>query len=309
MTKETKVGILTVASVVILYLGFSFLKGKSILSTDKTYYVVYEKNEGLKISSPVLLSGIVVGKVSSIDMMPEDYSIRVTFSVAKDVKITTNTEANMSSSILGINVGSIELKILPGEELKTKSVIKGHMDIGISDSIAKNIPTLRNAEELLAISNRILLDIAKNTDRISAIFVNLETITKKLINIIAKNEGAVEKIGAELAKAIEILTDEKHGVKPMLKNINSVSENITAVLAGDTVKHLKKIIANVDTMSHMLANEKNSINKLLLSSELYDNVNKSVADTDRLLLDLRKNPFRYVNFSIFGGARARSNKD
>ena len=40
--------------------------------------------------------------------------------------------------------------------------------------------------------------------------------------------------------------------------------------------------------------------KLAKNDSLYTNMNRATADLDRLLVDFRRNPKRYVHFSLFG---------
>ena len=40
--------------------------------------------------------------------------------------------------------------------------------------------------------------------------------------------------------------------------------------------------------------------KLLYDDSLYVNLNKTAEDLDKLMVDLRENPGRYVQFSVFG---------
>jgi phospholipid/cholesterol/gamma-HCH transport system substrate-binding protein len=43
-----------------------------------------------------------------------------------------------------------------------------------------------------------------------------------------------------------------------------------------------------------------SMGKLLKDDSLYSNINRSMADMDKLLIDFRLAPKRYLNFSVFG---------
>jgi phospholipid/cholesterol/gamma-HCH transport system substrate-binding protein len=42
------------------------------------------------------------------------------------------------------------------------------------------------------------------------------------------------------------------------------------------------------------------LGKLAKNDSLYNNLNKSAEDLDKLLKDLKENPKRYVHFSLFG---------
>jgi len=63
VSKEIKVGLLAVVALVALAIGFNFLRGSNILSSNKTYYAIYPKVDGLNVGAPVILNGIKVGQV------------------------------------------------------------------------------------------------------------------------------------------------------------------------------------------------------------------------------------------------------
>ncbi|MBC7863938.1 MAG: MCE family protein, partial [Bacteroidia bacterium] len=43
-----------------------------------------------------------------------------------------------------------------------------------------------------------------------------------------------------------------------------------------------------------------TVGKLVKNDSLYNNLNKSAQDLDKLMKDLRQNPERYLHFSVFG---------
>ena len=48
------------------------MKGKSLFSTDDSYYVKYDNVEGLAKSSPVSINGLKVGQVTEIKPMTQN---------------------------------------------------------------------------------------------------------------------------------------------------------------------------------------------------------------------------------------------
>jgi phospholipid/cholesterol/gamma-HCH transport system substrate-binding protein len=66
-TKETKVAVLVILSIVLFYWGFNFLKGKNLFDNSTKLYVVYTNVAGLAPSSPVTLNGLAIGKVNRIE--------------------------------------------------------------------------------------------------------------------------------------------------------------------------------------------------------------------------------------------------
>jgi phospholipid/cholesterol/gamma-HCH transport system substrate-binding protein len=309
MTKEAKIGILTTLTIAILYFGSSYLKGKSIFNTDNVYYVLYDLNDGIKESSPITFKGMVVGKVISIEILPDkDYKIKVGFTVSKKIKLTSNTEARMVTTVLGLGVGSINLVINTGDPLPAKSFLQGTLDKGIAEGLIKNIPAFKSIDDVLSITNKFLLEVAKNTDKISAIFINLEVITQKLITLIARNESNITNISYQISRAMTMITDESNGLKPVLISISTIAKALNGEVTRNYIEKLSSVISNLDIILAKAASGGNSIGKLLADSQLYDNLNNTVLNADKLVIDLKEHPSRYVSFSIFGGANKAPKK-
>jgi phospholipid/cholesterol/gamma-HCH transport system substrate-binding protein len=69
--------------------------------------------------------------------------------------------------------------------------------------------------------------------------------------------------------------------------------------ADKTLKELSVILARINE-------GKGTLGKLAKNDSLYNNLNNSAADLDKLLADLRLNPGRYVHISVFGRKEKKS---
>ena len=63
INNETKVGLLAVVAILVLILGFNFLKGKSLFSKTPVIYAVFKNLGGLEKSNQVKINGLPVGTV------------------------------------------------------------------------------------------------------------------------------------------------------------------------------------------------------------------------------------------------------
>ena len=54
---------------------------------------------------------------------------------------------------------------------------------------------------------------------------------------------------------------------------------------------------------------KGTAGKLLKSEELYNQMNLLIKDIDKLMVDIRQQPKRYVHFSVFGGKKGKTAGD
>lgn len=90
--------------------GYKFLRGKNLLKPTNTYYVRYTDVEQLAETSPVLIRGMNVGTVSSVDLDKDMQTIIATLNIKRGITIPADAEAVIVST--GLMGGkAVELRI------------------------------------------------------------------------------------------------------------------------------------------------------------------------------------------------------
>ena len=96
-TKEVRIALAAVVSIVLLFFGMNFLKGKSLFSNDNVYFAKFDNISGLTPSNPIFVNGYQVGTVKTIDF---DYahggSVIVGFGTDRQLVIPAGTTAGDS---------------------------------------------------------------------------------------------------------------------------------------------------------------------------------------------------------------------
>ena len=88
MSKEIKVALLAIVAIVVLVFGYNFLRGSNLLSSDRTFFATYPKVDGLNVGALVVLNGIKVGQVKSMELQPEKgNSVRVAVELDKGIVV------------------------------------------------------------------------------------------------------------------------------------------------------------------------------------------------------------------------------
>jgi phospholipid/cholesterol/gamma-HCH transport system substrate-binding protein len=143
ISKETKVGILSIIAIAMLIMGFNFLKGKDIFKKRKQIYAVFKDLGPLSKSNEVKINGYVIGSVYDLQAQDKDVTgIVATINLSEDVNIPDDSQAFISSPLIGSSFISIEKGnsvnfIKPGDTLNTRR------DTGLFDDVKAQInPTL-----------------------------------------------------------------------------------------------------------------------------------------------------------------------
>ena len=136
------VEILLGAFVLLTAIGFLTLGMKSINNQKDGYKIslIFGSTAGLKNGDDVKISGINIGKISKLELDPEDYNAKIDITINKDIKIPDDSSAKITSySLFGGNF----LDIVPGsseQNLKPSDIIYDTTDpVSFIDMLGKAI--------------------------------------------------------------------------------------------------------------------------------------------------------------------------
>ncbi|MFM1807862.1 MAG: hypothetical protein RLZZ242_587, partial [Bacteroidota bacterium] len=102
LSNELKAGIVVLAGVAALIMGFSYLKSTSLFGSSKTLYAVYDHVGGLQTGTTVSLNGYAVGTVDAIDFLAPKGNLLVTFTLLTEFPFSKNSVAQLyDTSVLG----------------------------------------------------------------------------------------------------------------------------------------------------------------------------------------------------------------
>ena len=198
MSKEIKVGLLAILAIAALVIGYNFLRGSNILSSDHTYYATYPKVDGLNVGAIVVLNGIKVGQVKKMELQPEKgNTVRVALELQKDIVVGDSTTASLGGSLLGskgitLTVSKNSKQYTGGEEIRTVTAS------GIADAFqAKALPVLDTVGATLAHINGFLNKDAQTN--IQGTLLGARASTEALQKLIVANQANINTITRNLA--------------------------------------------------------------------------------------------------------------
>ena len=299
-TREVKTALLAIIAILLLIFGYSFLKGKNLLDSSRTFHAVYNDVEGLSPSSAVTINGLKVGQVTEINFLDSQGTLVVSFTVENDFKFSNNSTAQIYG---GSIIGGKSLAIVPDYEIdemaKSGDTLKSDTEEGIMELVNDKLTPLQDkventivsADSLLTAINRILDDSTtyniQNTFKdLSATVASFKITANSLEGIIGRNSGKMDRTFTNL--------DE------MTTNFNSFSDTLTKMDIGKITKDLEKVVADFESVSDKLNNNEGTAGKLINDDAVYNNLDNATKQLEQLLQDVKLNPKRYVHFSVFG---------
>ena len=309
MSKEIKVGLLAVVAIAALVIGFNFLRGSNILSSNHTYYAVYPKVDALNAGAQVLLNGYKVGQVKSLELQPDKgNTVRVAIELDKGIVVGDSTTASLGGSLLGskaitLTLGKNSKTYTGGEEIRTVT------PSSIADAFqAKALPVLDTVGATLAHINGFLNKDAQTN--IQGTLKGARASTEALQQLIVANQANINAITRNFAQMCAALNKTTGKLDKITANFAQLSDSLKRAPVGAAVRNLNTTLveaqSTVKSLNTALNDQKGSMGKLLHDSTLYKNLAATTASSNDLLMDFKANPKRYVHFSVFGGGKDKS---
>ena len=333
MTRELKIGLLSVISLLIAIWGYTFLKGKNLLSPATQLKTTFSDVTGLDVSSPVLVNGYKIGTVTSIIMNPSNVKMMdVYFLIDDDFKIPKNSIANLKSTGIIEGKGIFITFEKPcegadcaknGDELQSHIVgfiegMMGEEDVksytsefsNSADQFFKNLgkegqegsihATIRNLEKTTSnatnVTDQINSILLQNSVNLKHIIDNINTLTLSL----AKSNSNIESMLANLNKVTTDLAQAD--IKSTIQKTNTTLDGSKETLAdlSKTIQGATKTLDQLNAVMTKVNSGDGTLAKLMNDKQLYANIETTTKNLNLLLQDLRLNPKRYAHFSVFG---------
>lgn len=299
---EVKVGLLTLISGIVLYVGFNYLKGIDFFDPTDTYYAVYDDIEGLTVSNPVKISGSIVGRVASIKLLQgSGNKLLVGIDVREDVVLNDSTFAVLGDDGL-LGGKKIDLLIKKGSRnLSPNDTLYSVTSEGLTKMLSsKAEPMMAAIDTTLATLNSLLKEYQGMSTEVRKIMANTAQLTGGVNGIVADNRQQLAATMANLNRLSASLVETEKSIKPLMGKMNTFADSLNAMKLASTMANANKALASLQQTLKAVEQGQGTVGKLVHNDSLYNNLNHSLASLDSLLMDMKARPKRYVHFSVFG---------
>lgn len=293
-TREVKVGIMAIVAIFVLYFGLDFLKGIDAFSPISYYYASYENIGGLVPSSPVYVKGYKVGQVEEVKYdFSKQNAFVIKISVSKDILLPKGAVVELFDD--GLMGGkAIQLVYAPINNSQpmyasgdtVQSSVGGGLMAQLSGELLPKIESISTQADSLIRSVRVLIE------------------SKELNNSLASIESTTADLAVSSSQLKKMMSNDMprilDNVNVLTTDFKQISGNLKKIDYAATFASIDRTIANLNLMTDKLNSTEGTIGLLLNNKDLYINLSNTASSADKLLIDLQKNPKRYVHFSLFG---------
>ncbi|MFM8913723.1 MAG: MlaD family protein [Flammeovirgaceae bacterium] len=294
-TKEFKVGLVIALAIALLYFGFNYLKGIDFFSSTAKYYTIYDNIDQLSVSSPVLINGHPVGRVSSINLMLDrNNKVLVEMEIDSNIPLSDSTKAILNSTLLGVkslllSVGQSSRKLKAGDTIRSE-VAKGMIDV-LSETAT---PVATDLQTTLRKFNVIVDNLLKNSQQLEMIFAKLQTTPDLLNKTLVTADGKIIELSSTFKKVAENLDGTLTELKPTLNNFKTLSDSLKMLKLNQTLTKTQQTISSLNQTLSRLNKGDNTMSKLMTEDTLYVNLNKLIKSLDSLAVHLNTNPKHFL---------------
>ena len=308
-TKEIKAGLIAILAIVGFVILFQFMKGKSLFTTDNIFYAKFDNVEGLAASNPVSINGLKVGQVDQIIPITEpDGKIHFVVKVTIDDNFEFSKKSTLEIFEPGLMSGKeMRVNLAYGSPMaKDGDTLKGAFTLSMMNNISSQVgpvkdqlqDDLKRVDSLMVNANA--MTDAQNQQAIRALLSSLnrtvtsfESTSQQTNALLANNDPRIQKMldNANLATVSARTTIDKYG---------RVADEVDVQKLNNTIDKLSLTADKLNGIISGIQNGEGSLGKLAKDEQLYNNLNESSTNLNNLILDLKTNPKRYLNFSVFG---------
>lgn len=309
MSKEVKAGLIALLAVVAFIFLFQFMKGKNLFSTDNIYYAKYDDVQGLEQSSPVTLNGLKIGQVDKIEPKTAPngkiyfivhLSADSDFEFSKLSTVKIYEPGIMSGKALKIN--PIYGKPLAEDGDFLQSDIELSMLQGLSSQVGpvkdQLQAALKTIDSLASNANRVV--DGRNRAELRSLLINLNR-TASSLSLVSQGAGnLVSNNDPRLQRVLDNANSAVLGANVAIGKYGTLAESVDTRQLNATVANLDQTVDELKSVISALQRGEGSLGKVLKDEQLYNKLNETTTNLNELVVDIKQNPKRYVNFSVFG---------
>lgn len=302
LNKELIIGICVIAAIAVLVFGIEYLKGINLFNPANFYYTYYDNVNGLEKSAPVTIDGFKVGQVREVVF---DYDnpgkIKVLLAVDKKLHIPEDSHAELASTLMSGAYVNIKL---------------GHSKKMLA--VGSDIPSIESKDLFESLSSEVMPSVNSILPMVDSLLFNLNSIVSDpaLYQSIQRLDGITDNVyGASVGlnksmSGVSMLVNRSMpgligNANNITVKIDSISSNLMALSMqlkelplNSTVDNVNLLTDNLAKFSNQLNNKNSTLGLLTTDPELYNRLNRVSADIDSLIVDIKKNPKRYISIKL-----------
>ena len=288
---EVTVGILLTVAVIVLVLGMLWLV-RGGLSRGYPLHTRFPWGQNLKQGQPVMLAGVTIGVVTDVDLNPAGV-LDVDLSIRKEYKVPRNSVAEVFP--VGI-FGDVAVALKPSGP--------DPVSYEPGDTIPSR-PATGGLDALQARADSILASVSRITRTLET-----EVVQAGALRDMRQAIGSANRLVSQMSA---IAAEQNRNMTLTMASLRKATSAVDSAQVAQTLASFRSTAANADSLMLRLSSNTTQLQailarlergegtagKLMADTMLYRDARNVMARIDSVLVDLQRNPRKYINLSIF----------
>ncbi|HQS06385.1 MAG TPA: MCE family protein, partial [Daejeonella sp.] len=158
-----------------------------------------------------------------------------------------------------------------------------------------------------SVNNTLNPEFQRNFDRsfasIARTLETLEKTTRTVDGLVTNQSSKISGIMTNLESISANFKNNNATITKIVDNFEKISDDVAKANFAQTITEANKAVADLQTVINKVNSGNGTLGQLINDERMYNNLNNAAANLDKLMIDLKANPKRYVSFSVFGGKK------
>ena len=277
-------------------LGYHFLRGQNLFHRNSYYYAYFQDIGGLYVTNRITINGLSVGRVSQLSFVNDGSGrILAQFSFPSEIRLQHTTRAEIANAgLVGGSIVRLHGAYGNGPYLTPGDTILGVTEMPYAQTFSTQVgPLLAQVDTVVNSLKHVLRVAEKNLtdERAEALY----TEAYSLLSDLRKTSASLPATVAQANASLKAMNGQIAAIgQRWTTTLDSLQPSFTGV-----VRRSDTLLASASSLLQGMQEGKGSMGKLLQDEALYDNFQTTVRALDSILAEVKANPRRYFNFSIF----------
>lgn len=310
--KSIKVALFCIAAMLIFYFGAKFLKGINILGKKNYYYAVFEDIGALHESTNVTLNGYEIGKVTDISLLSTN-PVRICAEILVTEKLDIPEDSRFEVAQKDV-LGGMVVNLHLGESsriAKSGDTLGCYLAAGMLDGLWDMVAQLRSvvaSVDTIGLGLKTAFrpqDSLNGGNSLKYTLANLQEVTSELAVLLDHNGPRVNNVVAQLDKLSRTLGEASPKIDAIISNVDNISDSLAQANIRTFVNNAQEAVTNVNQVIAKVEQGQGTVGQLIYNDSLYRSLNSAIESLNLLVQDVKANPSKYINVTVFGKKEKR----
>lgn len=289
MHREVRVGIFVLVGVLAFLIALFTLTDVGTFRGRYTVSTIVESAGGMRRGDPIQMRGVNIGRVTGFEMVPNGVSVELElydrYEVPEDSRVLVRSSGLLGGMVVDVVPGESQDAVEPGD------VLAGGLEPGVLEAAAglggQAESVLGRVDELLS---------RRTVGAVGASAIELQALVQELNALAAEQRAELARVSTSLRRSAAGV--ERAVAGPELERSVARIDSLTARL-DQTTETLASASASLETVLSRIERGEGTLGRLSADEELYENLNTTAVSLRELIADIRRDPRRYLNVSVF----------